>query len=123
MQILDKQRFLNAMLELFRSVDHISCVGSEKNEGDSEVAFCTEDFIQAFKAYELKRGDNPTDRQIEYAEQWIREWITNGPLFIMFNQDGLMAEVNQYLIDMDGARDASCSCGENDACPQCAGVK
>lgn len=107
MKIVDKERFLNAMLELSRSVDHISCVGDGSTfEGESNEV-TTEDFIQAYKAYELSKGESPTDRQIEYTDGWIRAWIMNGPLFILFNEPGLLKEVNDYIILMDGARDAA----------------
>jgi hypothetical protein len=112
MKILDKQRFLNAMLELFRSVDHISAVGDGNTyvHEDGETEVTAEDFIQAYKTYELSKGESPTDRQVEYTEGWIRGWITNGPLFIVFNEPGLLKEVNDYLIMIDGARDESPCC-------------
>ena len=65
--------------------------------------------------YELKKADNPTDRQIEYTEQWIREWITRGPIFIIFNDPELMKDVNEYI----SAHTQSCSCGKNERCSRC----
>ena len=113
MLIKDKEKFLQGMLNLFESCEHIGCTAGIKYDGDQSVS--AEDFVKAYKMYELSKADNPTDRQIEYTEQWIREWITRGPIFVIFNDPQLMEDVNEYIT----AQNQPCSCGQNEKCSQC----
>jgi hypothetical protein len=115
MKVLDKERFLKGMLEIYRSVDHLRCAGDFSDSS----AYTTEDFIKAFKAYILSLGDLMSQEYIDQTEAWIRDWITGGPVFMVFNEPGLLEEVNNYIIERDGARDEVCLCGENEVCSKC----
>ena len=97
MQIKDKERFLHAMSELFASVNGISCTDVSSDEDEQYVHATTEAFIKAYFEYVLSKGDLRSPAYLEKTETWIREWIQNGPIFMMFNEPGLMEEVNKYI--------------------------
>lgn len=110
--IKDKERFLKAMLDIYESVDHISCAGG--TEFDGEKSASAEDFIIAYTTYQLLKAQDPNENQVAHVKQWVREWITRGPVFMIFNDTQLLQEVNDYISSQQ-----PCGCGENEVCPRC----
>jgi hypothetical protein len=99
MLIRDKDKFLKAMLDLFDSVDAISCTDTSSAMDEDFVHATTEAFINAYVEYVLSKGDLRSEAYVNQTESWVREWVYNGPIFIMFNVPGLMEEVNTYLVE------------------------
>ena len=97
MQIKDKERFLHAISELFASVNGISCTDVSSDEDEAYVHATTSAFIKAYVEYVLSKGDLRSPNYIAQTEKWVKEWIQNGPIFVMFNEPGLMEEVNKYI--------------------------
>jgi hypothetical protein len=111
--IRDKEKFLRAMMDLYESVDHLSCAGGIEYDGDKSLS--ADDFIQAITTYQLSKASDPNENQVAYVKQWIKDWITRGPVFMLFNDTELLKEVNEYI----SAQAQPCSCGDNEACSRC----
>jgi hypothetical protein len=89
MHITNSEQFLNAMYELYKSVEHIGCVSM-----DDYIEF----FLNGIVA-DLKKV-NP-----EYAKErrnFYETYFRRSPVFIFFNDTELMNEVNRYIEKKEG---------------------